>query len=176
VSKPSSRGPNDLSEPLEINAAPSGAVASPGVPVHFSLTSQRDSTPTAEGSPPAQQSSVENIQAVPGGGISRRDFGLRAVFAAASSLSASAILAGGCESNSRRASESGSPEAQEVEAKLANIIRKYGSRLSDAQREHLRKILTYNQKMLASIWAFPLHNADAPASVLRISALEEKES
>ena len=42
-------------------------------------------------------------------------------------------------------------QSRDVEAKLANIIRKYGERLSEEQRKHLRKILAYNETMLAPI-------------------------
>jgi len=64
-------------------------------------------------------------------------------------------------------------QSQEVEARLTNIIRKYGNRLSIAQRDHLRRILAYNEKMLVSIRAFPLQNGDPPASVLKVSFLEQ---
>src|SRR5262249_42555436 len=65
-------------------------------------------------------------------------------------------------------------QTQEVEAKLANIVRKWGSRLSDDQRKHLRRVLTYNERMLASVRSFPLENGDPPASVLRVSFTEAK--
>ncbi len=64
-------------------------------------------------------------------------------------------------------------QTADVDAKLANIVRQYGNRLTGEQREHLRRILTYNEKMLASIRAFPLENGDPPASVLKISRLRE---
>jgi hypothetical protein len=67
-------------------------------------------------------------------------------------------------------------QTKEVEAKLANIVRKYGSRLSDEQRGHLRRIVSYNEKMLASIRGFPLQNGDPPASVLKFSFLSEPPS
>jgi hypothetical protein len=70
-----------------------------------------------------------------------------------------------------------SPEqTEEVDAKLANIVRKYGSRLSEEQRGHLRRILSYNEKMLASIRVFPLQNGDPPAGVLMFSLLSEPQS
>jgi hypothetical protein len=106
--------------------------------------------------------------------LSRRRFGRDAVLAGAVSLSAVNLLAGAPHTEIGGPASSGSlslepNQAQEVEAKLSNIIRKYGDRLSFAQREHLRRILAYNEKMLASIRAFPVQNGDAPASVLRIS-------
>jgi len=60
-------------------------------------------------------------------------------------------------------------QLQEVEAKLANIIRKYGKRLSDEEKVHLRKIVSHNEVMLASVRSFPLKNGDTPASTLRIT-------
>jgi hypothetical protein len=59
---------------------------------------------------------------------------------------------------------------------LKNIIRKYENRLSDDQRAHLRRILTYNEKMLASVRSFPLQNGDSLASVLKISFHEQTAS
>lgn len=106
--------------------------------------------------------------------VSRRRFGRDAVLAGALTLSSAGLLAG--ENRTAGASSPAtdllgleSEQAQEVEAKLSNIIRKYGDRLMFAQREHLRRILAYNEKMLASVRAFSLQNGDPPASVLRIS-------
>jgi hypothetical protein len=59
-------------------------------------------------------------------------------------------------------------QKQEVEGRLANIVRKYGDRLSEEQRQHLRHILSYNETMLAPIRAFPLKNSDSPATVLKL--------
>jgi hypothetical protein len=103
--------------------------------------------------------------------ISRRHFGRRAAFAAAISLSPSDLLEAAHHSRhqSRAVADLTAEQAQEVEAKLANIIRKWGSRLSEDQRKHLRRILAFNERMLASVRSFPLENGDAPASVLRIS-------
>lgn len=66
-------------------------------------------------------------------------------------------------------------QKKEVEAKLANIVRKWGSRLSNQQREHLGHILGYNEKMLASIRNFVLENGDAPATVLKLAAGEDSQ-
>jgi hypothetical protein len=62
-------------------------------------------------------------------------------------------------------------QSQEVEERLANIVRKYGNRLTGEQRQHLRRILTYNERMLASIRTFSLQNGDPPASVLKLPLL-----
>ena len=106
--------------------------------------------------------------------VSRRRFGRNAVLAGAFTFSSAGLLAGekrtpGSGSTAPDSLGLESERAQEVEAKLSNIIRKYGDRLSFAQREHLRRILAYNEKMLASVWSFSLQNGDPPASVLRIS-------
>jgi hypothetical protein len=104
--------------------------------------------------------------------ISRREFGLDAAVAAtaAAALAASpsslltprrdrdnispTIAAGEQET---AASLKLTPEqSRDVDAKLANIIRKYGERLSEEQRKHLRRILAYNETMLAPIRAFKL--------------------
>jgi hypothetical protein len=125
---------------------------------------------------PANSHLVEKSFAPP---ISRRDFGRRAGIVAAIAVSSSSLL--GCNTAAVREAKPGdkipdqaggglTPEqAQEVEARLANVIRKYGNRLSEAQRQHLRRILTYNERMLVSIRTFPLQNGDPPASVLKIS-------
>ena len=76
--------------------------------------------------------------------------------------------------------EAGTPkltaeQSRDVDAKLANIIRKYGERLSEEQRKHLRKILAYNEIMLAPIRAFLLQNGDPPVTALKLSSGENKE-
>jgi hypothetical protein len=103
--------------------------------------------------------------------ISRRRFGQHAALAAAMSLSPTQLLAVLHRSHRQNgdAAELTPGQTQEVDARLANIIRKYGSRLSDEQRQHLRRILSYNERMLASVRSFPLQNGDSPANVLKIS-------
>jgi hypothetical protein len=115
--------------------------------------------------------------------ISRRDFGRHAAVAAAFALSPGMVLGSNQSSPQeskprpeipdRGLTDLTAEQNQEVEARLTNIIRKYGNRLSIAQREHLRRILAYNEKMLVSIRAFPLQNGDPPASVLKVSFLEQ---
>jgi hypothetical protein len=129
--------------------------------------------------------SVQKPDADPTPPISRRDFGRRAAVAAVVTLSSSMMLA--CNTSSVQEAKPGekSPgqngggltpdQSQEVEARLANIVRKYGNRLSNEQRQHLRRILTYNERMLVSIRTFSLQNGDAPASVLKISFTDRAE-
>jgi hypothetical protein len=114
-------------------------------------------------SPPAENASDSPM-------VSRRRFAQQAAMLAACSLRGAQLLAE--PSNRQPPSQDqdlSSRQPEEVEAKLANIVRKYGSRLSEEQRNHLRHILTYNEKMLASVRSFPLQNGDPPASVLAIS-------
>ena len=124
--------------------------------------------------------------------ISRREFGLDAAIgaaaAAALSLSPPSLL------NARRDPDNISPaipmgeqetpgakptltpeQSRDVDAKLANIIRKYGERLSEEQRKHLRRILAYDETMLAPIRAFALQNGDPPVTVLKLSSGKNSE-
>ena len=124
--------------------------------------------------------------------ISRREFGLDAAIgaaaAAALSLSPPSLLA------ARRDPDNISPaiptgeqetagakptltseQSREVDAKLANITRKYGERLSEEQRKHLRRILAYDETMLAPIRAFALQNGDPPVTVLKLSGGKNNE-
>ena len=81
-------------------------------------------------------------------------------------LSGTAALSGAIATPELAAVDSAaSPEG---EARLANIIRVYGSRLSPEQINHLRRILSENQRMLTRVRAFPLNNNDTPASVLKL--------
>ena len=118
--------------------------------------------------------------------ISRREFGLDAAIgaaaAAALSLSPPSLLAARRdpdnispaiptgEQETAGAKPTLTPEqSREVDAKLANITRKYGERLSEEQRKHLRRILAYDETMLAPIRAFALQNGDPPVTVLKLS-------
>jgi hypothetical protein len=138
----------------------------------------------SEPSPPPSilPKSFDSAKASP---ISRRDFGRRAALAAAVTLSSSTMLARNTGSVQESKPGEKSPDkdggglppeqSQEVEARLANVVRKYGNRLSEKQRQHLRRILTYNERMLNSIRAFSLQNGDPPASVLKISLVAQAE-
>ncbi len=55
----------------------------------------------------------------------------------------------------------------EAEAKIQNILHKYGSRLSNAEKADLRKSVLSAQEPLEKLRAFPLENWDEPALVLR---------
>ena len=59
-------------------------------------------------------------------------------------------------------------ENAEVEARYNNAIRQYGDRLTDEQRQRIRRILTTNERMMSHIREFPLDNGDTPATVLKL--------
>ena len=89
--------------------------------------------------------------------LSRRGFGL----AAAAAMQPVRVLA---------QNQTALPAADqaEVDAKFANIIRKYGDRLSEEQRSRVRDVLARHQRMLMRVRAFPLENSDSPATGLRL--------
>lgn len=117
--------------------------------------------------------------------ISRREFGRSAAAAAAISISSARLIAAPRDRHSKPPTipaseqETGvklTPEqSRDVEAKLADIIRKYGERLSEEQRKHLRRILAYNETMLAPIRSFALQNGDPPVTVLKLSTGKNNE-
>lgn len=135
--------------------------------------------------PPADQPSAPSAAAAgsnsPVKRISRRRFGCNAAVIAAVSISPAGLLtlarpqgppsdpAPGAHDNKLDLT---ADQRQEVEARLANIIRKYGDRLSEKQRQHLRRILSYNESMLAPIRRYSLQNSDAPATVLKLAVGE----
>lgn len=67
-----------------------------------------------------------------------------------------------------------SPSARaEVETKVSEIFRKYGSRLSDEQKADIRKVMAETQDGLEKMRSFALANGDQPATVFKYTA-EEK--
>ncbi len=108
-------------------------------------------------------------------GISRRDFARRAALAAATA----AVLPGDFLT---RAEATAAPQAAqqpeeaklspesraEVEAKIQEIFRKYGSRIPEDQKADVRRLVREGQKSLESLRAFPLDNADQPATVFEL--------
>ena len=108
--------------------------------------------------------------------ISRRRFARKAAAVAASLSSPPGLLGSSFDlqeqparTRSQEASESGltAEQIREVEARLAGALRDFGSHMSDEKRQRLRRILVYNEKMLASIRTFHLENGDSPATVLK---------
>ncbi len=60
-------------------------------------------------------------------------------------------------------------QVADVDAKLANILRKHPNRFSVDQKKRLRRILAQHERLLAPVHAFQVQNGDPPASVLRVS-------
>jgi type IV pilus biogenesis protein CpaD/CtpE len=62
-----------------------------------------------------------------------------------------------------------SPGARaEVEMKVKEIFRKYGDRLSDAQKADIRKVMAETQDGLEKMRSFALGNGDQPATVFKL--------
>lgn len=108
--------------------------------------------------------------------ISRRHFGRNAAFAAAASISTPALLAVTSAIAAPAQEQKNEPlkgltpqQTADVDAKLANILRKYGDRFSDEQKKRLRRILAQHQRLLAPVREFAVQNGDPPATVLRVS-------
>jgi hypothetical protein len=95
--------------------------------------------------------------------VSRRRFGRRAALVAVAGTFSSSLL------DSQEAAHT-LPAADQaaMDAKYANVIRKYGDRLSPVQRVRARETLVSHQQMLKRIRDFALENGDAPATGLRL--------
>ncbi len=116
------------------------------------------------------------------GGISRREFARGATVAAA----AMAAIPGGALTTAAFATTAAavaaaqpeqaavekpklSPESlAEVEAKVAEILRRHGDRLDDAQKADIRRLVREAQAPLEALRAFPLENGDEPATILHL--------
>jgi hypothetical protein len=111
--------------------------------------------------------------------LSRREFARRTALAAASAALAPPTLLSQ-ESAPKPATAAPpqsspplSPELQaEGELKYEWIIQNYGSRLTDAEKKDVHRLLMEGQKSLAAFRAFPLDNADQPATVLKFTEAE----
>ncbi len=57
----------------------------------------------------------------------------------------------------------------EVEAKVSEIIRRYGDRLNEDQKADIVRIMAESQPGLDKMREFLLHNDDQPATVFQIS-------
>ena len=105
--------------------------------------------------------------------ISRRDFAWRAAMAAATAACLPAELLAAPPQPppppTQQPDEKLSPESQaEVDAKIQALFRKYGNRLSEAQKADVRRLLTEGQKPLELMRKFPLDNADQPGNALKL--------
>src|SRR5581483_8058963 len=101
--------------------------------------------------------------------VSRRKFAQAATAAAAGALIAPTVAIGQTEQTKPAAS---SPTQQppltpeedaEANARVEAILRKYGSRMTDAEKADVRRQVREGQKSFTELRAFPLTNADPPA-------------
>jgi hypothetical protein len=88
--------------------------------------------------------------------LSRRQFGAGAALAAVETIASPA------------AADLPTVSQTAIDAKYANVIRKFGDRLTEEQRKRVRDIIANHERMLARIRAVPLENADAPATGFRL--------
>jgi len=116
-------------------------------------------------------------------GLSRREFARGATVAAAamaaipgSVLSTGALAAAPVAADAALPQQTAgekpklSPEAMaEVESKVAEIMRRYGEKLDDAQKADIRRLVRETQAGLETLRAFPLENSDEPATVLHLA-------
>ncbi len=115
-------------------------------------------------------------RSTPPGKLSRRRFGQLAVLGLAGGalMPAELLLAGGAGDGhepDRQVRETATLSARaqaEVDAKVKAIFAEYGDRLSEEQKKRMRGIVSDHVRMLESVRAFPLHNPDAPATVLKL--------
>ena len=98
-------------------------------------------------------------------GVTRRQFGKQAAFASLSAALAVTPAAG--QTDAAHTSKEEATAADDIEARYQQVIRRYGDRLSEEQRKRVRKILAYNEKLLAPIRSFPLENGQPAATVLK---------
>jgi hypothetical protein len=114
--------------------------------------------------------------------ISRRKFAQAATIAAAGAVVLPRNVVAQAESNNPGAALAPVPqqpaltpqEEAEAAARTSEILRKYGLRMSDAEKADVRRQVRESQKSLSELRAFPLTNADAPATVLRIRRRENR--
>ena len=115
------------------------------------------------------------------GKFSRREFARRAALAAATTVVVPAALLSQetapkpnpAPDSSTQAATQLSPALQaEGELKYQWIIQNYGSRLTDAEKKDVHRLVMEGQKPLAAFRAFTLDNSDQPATVLKFTDAE----
>jgi hypothetical protein len=107
--------------------------------------------------------------------LTRRDFARSAAIAAATAAMAPGIDAGtrlgarvGLAGASTGGDDAASARQAEIDARVADVFRRYGDRLSAEQKSEVRRLAGELQKGLDKLRAYPLGNGDQPATVLRL--------
>ena len=109
--------------------------------------------------------------------ITRRDFAVSAALATAAIAAVPADVlaqektaAGAVKPETPQPTKLSAASQAEVEARYAEVMRKYGARLSEDQKKDVHKSLLSQQQGLDQIRAFPLENWDEPATVFKAVA------
>jgi hypothetical protein len=109
--------------------------------------------------------------------LTRRYFARSAAIAAATAAMAPGIDAGarlgkfsGHADDPDRAAgdDAASARQAEIDARVADVFRRHGDRLSAEQKTEVRRLAGELQKGLDKLRAYPLGNGDQPATVLRL--------
>jgi hypothetical protein len=113
--------------------------------------------------------------------LSRREFARRTALAAATAAVAPATLLSQetapkpapAPTAPAQSAPPLSPELQsEGELKYQWIMQNYGSRLSEAEKKDVHRLVMEGQKPLAAFRAFSLDNSDQPITVLKFTDVE----
>jgi hypothetical protein len=100
--------------------------------------------------------------------ISRRDFSRGVVLTAAT---AALPLAAAAHASGAAPGQEAKPEAlklsPEAESQVQALMSKYGNRLTDEQKADVRRLIGQAQKTSETMRAYPLSNADEPATIFR---------
>jgi hypothetical protein len=106
--------------------------------------------------------------------LTRRLFGKRMFATTAATLLATAevrkanAIAASSQDFGLRPEGLSAGDWDEVHAKYLNLLRVYGKRLSEEDKQRLIRILAANQQMLVSIRSFEVQNGDPSACTLRL--------
>jgi hypothetical protein len=109
--------------------------------------------------------------------ISRREFARRGAFAAASAACLPSTLLPGAAAQSSAPEAAPTPTSkaalsadsqQDVDVKVAAILRKYGQLLTNEEKLDIRRLVTEGQKPLEILRSFSLENSDQPGNVLKL--------
>jgi hypothetical protein len=100
--------------------------------------------------------------------ITRRSFAVGAAVAATATMLPGRAASQTSSSDSDAMNRLSPGARAEVQSKVNEIFRKYGSRLSDEQKADIRKVMAETQEGLEKMRSFALTNGDQPATVLEI--------
>jgi len=114
-------------------------------------------------------------------GISRREFAGRAAAAAATAAIPAGVLGMAEAAASTREMPPAPPQEPrggatrlsaegraEVEAKVGEILRRYGAQIDEAQKADVRRLVGEAQAQIEALRAFRLENSDEPAAVFHL--------